>query len=280
MAVYNRVVKGRGQSRGKYLRFEWVRGSGRKVSWEASQKRATRMPLYGYSGDGAERMAKEFGGYVVRLKFKGEKQCASCEEWRRPADVNEGSGMCASCEDRHTYCTVCEEWMNQDEPACRHVRYVRDCMYGCGSNEVSDDGHRESVRAVFDVVGLRGVRGMRAKLLAHTFNLQFCGSMLGPADITCYVPDVEPDPTVNPHRLGFDAGRLISDYCYDADDPHEAADPLQIGIRWLNSLQPKSELGPGTVEAHLTTVRWIDEWLRDGADRLRAKSAARLKRAA
>jgi hypothetical protein len=60
MSAY--VVKGRGPSRGKYLRREWRRGH-YVATWVESQRRADRHDNH----PNATGAAREYGGYVVRI---------------------------------------------------------------------------------------------------------------------------------------------------------------------------------------------------------------------
>jgi hypothetical protein len=144
------------------------------------------------------------------------------------------------------WCSICgENFPDESECYCGHIFWDEGGLYGCGSNEVNEDDHKESFFCVLDKTGISGP--LRRAMIN--------------SDYYIWYPHIAAQ-TINVRLDGVNYGKRFTDGLTEQQE-----EEMTCGVGWLQSLEPGKTRG-----FELLTVKWIDEWL--GVRDERATAAA------
>jgi hypothetical protein len=156
--------------------------------------------------------------------------------------IYKDSERCENCDDRFTYCEICNEDQFEDD-LCRHIFWSENYGWsGSGSSNADHDSIKSSLLKLLRFMPSGFAEDLKKAIQSKEFRTFTIGSMLGIDCVELY--GMHPSLKYS-HEL-LDLG--------SSDNAEETAD----GYGWLVTLCEDD-----TPEANVLTITWIDEFLKE-----------------
>jgi hypothetical protein len=165
--------------------------------------------------------------------------CSWCHE--KKVLIYKDTKRCDSCDNRFTYCEICEEEQFEDDH-CRHLFWSEGYGWsGSGTTNTDYDSIKASLLKLLQFMPSGFAAELRTAILSNEFRTFTIGSLLR---IDC----VELE--------GFHPSLKYSKKLIDLESSDHAEETAD-GYNWLASLCESD-----TAEANALTIKWIEEFLK------------------
>lgn len=172
---------------------------------------------------------------------KRRKRCDYCKELRDDVLKDGTAGnLCSECESENfVYCSICNDWLPQDDGLHRHLFWTENGYGGSGATDIDPEDWRPDFLEFLALLPEAAIIAIREGIQAGGFNLFFSAGLIGSG---C---------SIEAHGLPMEFYHF-----HDQFEQDEMTDEQSYGLSWLFTLYETE-----TAEANELTIGWIDEYL-------------------